>query len=142
MRDVVGAPDERAQLGVDVGEPRLTTRLANWRRERVVMGEDLSLEFAQLGAGLEAELVGQDVTDPLERSQAVRLSTAAVEGEHELRPEAFAQRVVVNEAFELGDGGVMAATREIGVDAVLHRREVQLFEPDAIGLRELVEGEL
>ena len=58
-----------------------------------VVDQDLLLELLQLQSRVEAELVGQPVPDPLVRRQRVGLAAVAVQGDHQQRPQALAQRM-------------------------------------------------
>jgi hypothetical protein len=50
--------------------------------------------------------------------------------------EALTQRVLPNDHLKLADESCVLAKREVGVDAVLERREALLLEPRDLGLRE------
>ena len=52
----------------------------------------------------------------------------AVEREHELPAEPFAERLLTDQSLELGDEGRVAPEGKIGVDAVLERLEAKLGE--------------
>ena len=98
-------------------------------RQRRVLREDRPFELLQLEPGLEPELVVQAVPRLPVHLEPVGLPAAAVEREHQLRPETLAERVVGAERFELGHERQVAAERELGVDALLDRGEAQLLEP-------------
>ena len=102
----------------------------------------MPFELAQRRTGLETELVGEQVPGALERTQAVGLSVAPVEREHQLSPEALAQWMLEDEAFELGRDGLVLARGQIGVDAVLRRGQSHLFESGPVRLGELLEREV
>ena len=72
----------------------------------------------------------------LERMQRVGLPAAAVEREHQLAAQALAKRVLRDERLELRHQLVVAAEREVSVDAILERRETQLLQPSDLALRE------
>ena len=68
--------------------------------------------------------------------QRVRLPPAAVEREHQLSAQALAERVRGDERLELGDELVVAAERQVAVDALLERAQAQLLEAGDLALRE------
>ena len=67
-------------------------------------------------ARVETELLGEDGAGAAVRGECVCLSLAAVERDHELAPEAFAQRLFRDEALELGHELGVAAEAELGFD--------------------------
>ena len=91
--------------------------------------EDRPLELLQLDPRLEPELVGQERPRPPIDVETLRLTARPVEGEHELRAEALAVRVLGDQGLELGDERELTAERELGVDPLLDRRQPQLLEP-------------
>ena len=58
--------------------------------------------------------------------ERVGLAARAVEREHQLAAQPLAQRVLVDERFELADELRVAAERELGLGALLDEREPQL----------------
>ena len=88
-----------------------------------------ALERSELLARLETELLGEIGSRPPVGGECVGLSLGAVEGQHELAPEALAQRFLFDEALELRDTRDMAAQRELGLDALLHANKAELVEP-------------
>jgi hypothetical protein len=87
------------------------------------------LQGAQLLARLEPELVHEHSPRLLVRLERVRLAAGAVEREHQLRPELFAQRVLFDQLLDLTYQLGCGPEREIGLDPLLERREPQLLEP-------------
>jgi hypothetical protein len=83
------------------------------------MREDRLLERAQRLSRLEPGPLDEDVARPAVCLQRFGLTSTAVEGEHELLPEALAQRVASDQRLELGDQRDMAAELEIGIDPLL-----------------------
>jgi hypothetical protein len=51
------------------------------------------------------------------------LAAGPVEGEHQLRSEVLAQRMLGDETFQLGDDVVVAPGREVGVDSPFEHSE-------------------
>ena len=95
--------------------------------ERVV-GEHRALERLQLGAGLEAQLVDEQVAGALVGTQRVGLPSPAVESEDQLGVEPLAKRVAADEIAEGGDGLGMVTRVEPGVGEALVGGEDQLAE--------------
>ena len=112
------------------------------RGERRVLVEDLTLEPPQVLARLEAELLRERAAALLVGLQRLRLPTRAVEGEHELAPGPFAQRVLADERLELDDELLVASELEIGFDPLLLGGEAELVEARDLGLREVRVSEL
>ncbi len=101
------------------------------------MAHDVDLQLPERRARLEPELGHQRLApEPIGR-EGVGLAAAAMEREHQLRPEALAQRMLGDEPLELGDRA--QPLLELGVHQVLQRRHAQLLEPRDVGLRERVE---
>jgi hypothetical protein len=85
------------------------------RIERRIVVEDGSLEALELIGRLEPKLlVQQPPPGPVDLERR-RLAAAAVQGEHQLPPEALAQRLLRDEALELGDQLGVAAEGQICV---------------------------
>jgi hypothetical protein len=68
--------------------------------------------------------------------QRFGLPATAVQREHQLAAQALAKRVLRDERLELRHQFVMAAERQLSVDAILDRRETKLLEPGDLALRE------
>ena len=100
-----------------------------------VLGEDRPLEFLQLPPRLDPELVNQLATRALIALKRIRLPARSIQREHQLRLEAFSQRVLAHQRLELADQRGVPAEREIGVDPILERREALLLQPRSLALR-------
>ena len=61
------------------------------------------------------------------------MPAGAVEGDHELRDEALAIRVLSHERLKLADGPLVATERELRVDAQLERMQANLLETVGLG---------
>ena len=83
---------------------------------------------AQLGRGLQPQLVRQHLARIAVGGERVGLATAAVERQHQLRAQRLAQRMLRHERLQLADQVRMAAEREVGVDARAEADEAQLLE--------------
>ena len=68
--------------------------------------------------------------------ERVGLAAAAVEREHQLAAQTLAERGLGDERLELRDERVLAAESEVGVGAILERRETELFQPRDLALCE------
>jgi hypothetical protein len=104
--------------------------------------EDLAFQAAELGIGLQPQLLGQLPASVLVDAQRVRLPARAVQGEHELAAQVLAVRVARHQRLQLPGERGMTAEREIGVDALLQRGHAQLVEPGDLGPRERVVREV
>ena len=107
---------------------RTARRRGRGRRQRRVVLEHAPLERAQLGGGLEAELV-ERAAGVAVRGERVRVAPRAVEGEDQLCLESLAVRVRCDEPLELADERRVPARGEIVVDAGFERGEPALVEP-------------
>ena len=98
------------------------THTTSRRRRRAVSAS------LRRGGGSPARAPAAPVTEPGRAGRAarpqvgvgcerVRLPSAAVEPEHQLRPQRLAQRMLGHERLELADQAGMAAEGEVGVDA-------------------------
>ena len=101
-----------------------------------IVAEDGALEPPQLLAGLEAELVGELAPHSAVGLQRLRLAAGTVEREHELGPQALAQRVRGDQRLELADEVCVASACKVGVDPLLKHRQPQLVELPDLGLGE------
>ncbi len=105
------------------------------RLERRILGEDRGLQPAQVGAGLEPELVGQEVPGVGVGAQRFCLPARAVEGEHQLSAQALSEGSASDRGVELGDEVGVAAHRQQGVETILGDRLAQLLPPTRRGDR-------
>jgi hypothetical protein len=74
------------------------------------MNQDRLVQLVQLQARLDPELLDEHVTRPPVGLQRVGLPTTAVQREHQLRVQALAPRVQLDQPLQLGDevGGAPA----------------------------------
>ena len=122
--------DEPAELHRRPRERRLL------EEQRLVLAQDRGLELAELGAGVDAELLDERLARGAVGGERVGLAARAVEREHELRARALAQRLGGDQRLELGDELGVAPEREIRLDPLLERDGAQLLEPRDLGLGE------
>ena len=100
----------------------------------------MRLQPAQLGPGLEAELLDQVPAAVAHDLERVGLAAGAVEREHQRPAQPLAQRVLGHERAQLADqvGGLPA--RQLGGEPLLDRLQPQLLQARDLALRELVEA--
>ena len=110
--------------------------------EGLVLAQHGRLQPAQLGAGVDAQLVAQVAAGVLEGPQRLRLAPAAVEGDHQQAPQPLPQGVGGDQALQLLGALDVAAEVEVGLDAVLGGGQAQLLEAGPGAGGEVVEGEV
>jgi hypothetical protein len=132
LADLALAADQGGRLRRQVGPHRRTALLPrNGIRGRKlgIVIQDLSLDALKGRARLDPELVDENGACVLKGLQCICLPSIAVQSEHQLGAYAFAERVVGNEALELGNDLRMSAECELRVDLLFHDRQTPLFEP-------------
>ena len=93
------------------------------------MGEYRALQLAQAIPGLDPELAHEHPARVLVHLQRVGLAITAVEGEHELAPEALAIGVLGDQRRQPGHHGGVPAQLELRFDELLEGGDAQLLEP-------------
>jgi hypothetical protein len=109
-------------------------RAGTSRSRAGVLGQDGLLEALEADAGLDAELVDQDLAGRPVGGQGVGLAARAVQGQHELAVEVLAQRVAPGPAPPArppARGGGPRA--ELGLDPGLGGGDLELLDPDQLG---------
>jgi hypothetical protein len=91
-------PSERGRKPAGYGGPHRAKHL-----QRRVLREDGRLESAQLGSWLDAQFVGQQPAGPLVSVEGLALTPRAIEGQHQLTPQAFTERLIAQEHLDLAD---------------------------------------
>ena len=94
-----------------------------------VLIQNLPLEPLECRAGFDPEFLDEHAARLLERVEGIRLPPRPVQREHELRAQALTQRVLGDEAFELGYDLVVSARLELRLDTFLDHRQTERFEP-------------
>jgi hypothetical protein len=129
------APTQPAKLALAPGEQRraaleLDGELEDRRRrvEARVLGEDLLLESAQPGPGLDPDLLDQGLARLAVGVEGLGLAPRAIEGEHALGVKALAQRLLGDERLEPCDRLGVAPGGELGVDRQFERPHAKLLE--------------
>ncbi|GAA3058497.1 hypothetical protein GCM10020000_46570 [Streptomyces olivoverticillatus] len=96
--------------------------------------QDALLELGELGAGVDAEFVGEQAAGVGVDGEGFGLAAAAVEGEHQQLAQALAQRVGGGQGGEFGDGLGVAADFEVEVEAGLQQGQPPLVQAGALGV--------
>ncbi|HEY3550283.1 MAG TPA: hypothetical protein VGK69_04450 [Gaiellaceae bacterium] len=102
-------------------------------RERRIVAQDPALELLQLRAGVDPELVDQQLPRRSARGQRVHLPAGAIQRERVLGAKPLAIRLGRDQPLELGHELVVAAERELGVVEELERAQAPF--PELPGLR-------
>ena len=106
------------------------------------MVEDRLLKGPQRGTWLDTPILDQTLAAALIDGERLGLAAAAVQGHHQLPAEAFAVGVSGDQPLQLRDESGVPAQLQIGVDALLERRQPELFEGRDLRLREGLVGEI
>src|SRR5439155_5442065 len=122
-----GGSGEPARTGSAVPAPGGRTR----RRtvERRILREDRPLEVLQGATGLDAEIGEHRAPRGPIRVERLRLPAGAIEGDHQLPAQSLPQRMSRHERLQLGGEIVVSAERQVGLESILRRGDVQLLEP-------------
>ena len=104
--------------------------------------EDLLLQLAERGGGFETELVAQGPPDPLIGPERIGLAAQAVEGDHELAPGPFPQRVIGHMGFEADQSLRRSTQSQFGLGQLLDRSKANLFQPTGLQSGEPPVGEV
>ena len=94
-----------------------------------VLAQDLLVQAAELRPGIEAELVGQPVAQPVEVGQGVGLPAGAVEREQQRGLQPLAKRLVRGQGGELAQDELVPAEGEVGPDGQLLGVDAQVVQP-------------
>ena len=98
--------------------------------------QDGPLEPLQVRAGFDAELFDELLSGGVERPQCLSLAARTVEGEDQLGPESFPQRMIGDELAKCRHDGVVVAENQPGFDLALECRRSQLEESFDLGYGE------
>ena len=134
---------QQVELGLTADERRTRVELGRQRLgfqprriELRILAQDRVVQLAQRGSGLDADLLDERGSRLPVGLQRLRLASRAVQREHPLRLQPFAQRVAGDEHLELCEDLAMAARRQVAVDRTFGRGQVQLLEPADLAGRE------
>src|SRR6266545_2682971 len=136
-----GAPPRFEQRPQSTPAPASFARLATSSTCRV-LAQDCLLELLERLAGLDPELIDERAAGLPVRGKSFGLAPAAVQGKHQLRAKALAQRMSRGECLELADDLRVAAEDQVGLDAILDCGEAQLLEPSEVRPGERIGREL
>ena len=112
-----------------------THAIAHWSVERRILRQDRSLELAELAARLDAGVLDEQRSTLAIAVERLGLAPGAVQGEHELRARALAQRRFLDPVLQLRDQLLMPAERERAVDPLLVDEPALVIEPCGSGQR-------
>ena len=101
--------------------------------------EDRLFQTAQLGAGVDAQLLAQHGARPLIGAQRVALPTRPIEGEHQQPPQPLPQRVARRPAASSDATTSVPAGGDLGLQLELDRGTPELGEPAHLRLGEPLE---
>ena len=127
------------ECGTHRGERRRKPARDRGRRHRAkhvqrrVLCQDGRLQSAQVGSGLDAELVGQQSAGPLVGLEGVALTPRPVQSEHQLTPQPFTERLLAQQCLDLAHQLGRLASGQIRVHPVLHQPQTQLLQATALG---------
>ncbi len=100
------------------------------------------MEPAQLGPGLDADLVDQLGPGDAVRGERVGLAACAIEREHLLGAQSLAERVRSHQRVELSDDLRVPTAGKIGLDRRLGRTGAQLLQPADLRAGERLVGDI
>ena len=112
------------------------------RFEGDILGEDGPFQLLEVPTRLDPELIDEHAPGVAIGLQCLRLTPRSVQREHVRPPQPLAIRMLGDQAFQLtGERDVMTQF-QVGCDAVLERRRVQVVQGADLGLRELLVGQI
>ena len=80
-------------------------------------------------AGIDAELLDEEIAGGVERAERIRLATTPIEGEDKLRLQSLVEVLLRDQSLQLGHDLLVLAEQEASVDLQRKRRRAQLAEP-------------
>src|SRR5205085_10592701 len=135
-------PLERADHDTTVIVRRSDPERARAELERRVLLQDRAFEQLEGFARFQPELDTQELPCLAVDLERVRLAACAIEGKHQLSAQPLPKRVFGDKRFQLADELLVAAEREVGVDAIGERGEANFLESCDLSLCKGVEGEI
>ena len=97
--------------------------------EHAVLRQDRLLEVPQPAARVDPKLLAERPPRVLIGLESIRLASAAVQREHELRAQPLTQGVVRDQSLKLGRHARFVPERQVRVDTILDRGELKLSQP-------------
>ena len=129
LAQLVCATDERRRWRGEVAAaPAL-----DGNGDRRIVREDRLLDAPQLWPRFEPELLGEHPPRLLKGLESIRLATAAIERQHQLRPQPFPERVVRERRAQRRHELPMLSQRERRLELLLERVDAQRLEPLCLG---------
>src|SRR5436309_1843373 len=102
---------------------------AGWGDKGGVVAQDSGLKAPELRARGQAHLGVEHCPEPLVCVERVGLAARSVEGEDELRPQAFPERVKTDQCLEFTGQPSVAPEDEFGVGPPLDGHQSELLQP-------------
>jgi len=100
------------------------------------------VKVTQLSARIDAQILRQNLPQPAERVEGLRLTPVPVQRQHQLAPPPLTQRAARHQGLEPADNLVVVTQRQFGIKQVLQRCLAQLPEPHRRRGRERTISEL
>jgi hypothetical protein len=136
--EVLGPPDQGRGQGGQVADDQGRRRGGGRGGvEGGALPQDLALEVGQRPARLDAELVGQQPPHPPAGGERIGLPAGPVQGGGVGGPQAFAQRMLAHQPFQLGDEVAAGPEVDPGRRPVLEQAEPDLLEAGPVGMEPL-----
>jgi hypothetical protein len=92
------------------------------------MLEDPALELLELRSRFKAQLTCEPSSTGLERVEGLRLAAGSIEREHQLCERTLAERLLMDEAFDLRNEIGRSSEHQVSFDSLLERSEALLLE--------------
>ena len=111
------------------------------RRQRGIVDEDLLMHADQVRAGIDAQLRGEHLPRALVHRERVGPAAGAVQGEHELCPEPFVQRISAGQRLQIGKHLAVLAQCQPGLQRGVHDGRSQPLQPRRLASQRLGKGQ-
>ena len=139
QRDETVSPQESGnvvELALAADETRQRRRkivaLHGRGRWSELLAENGALERPQLLARVETEALREERACAAVRRHRLGLALGVVEREHELAPQALAERLLGDQTLQLGDERSVTAERQVRIDSLLEGDEPKLVQPPSL----------
>ena len=100
------------------------------------------MQLLQLGAWLDAELLDQDAPPLLKRLERLRLTSRAVQREHQRGTQTLPERLLGDERLEFAHQLGVPAASEIGLNPLPGHFEAEFLESSDVALGKPIEGKI
>jgi hypothetical protein len=104
--------------------------------------KDPLVQPLELGRGIDAELLREDLAEALVRGEGVRLPARSIQGDDQMAPEPLTKAVFVDERLGLAEDVGVTSALDIGADALLEGLEMQVVQPSDHTGKGLLGGEV